>query len=345
MSPQFVDFNADGHLDIVAGIFDGSPHVAFGDGKGWQQPVSILDKEGARIVMNDFWNFDTKKWDATTRCDPQGAKVVTGHLTSTWAADWDGDGDFDLLLGDHKGGQVMVRSNEGSNAKPAFATTNTPVLAGGKPMIVPGTVTTLRLVDWNSDGKQDLLVGSMGDPYRDGAGGGVFVHLNEGNDASPKFAVATTLIEPSAKGAAGPNRPDSGLYMDVGDVDADGDLDLVVGGYSIWTPPAPVLDDKQKARVDELKAQMAELDKVMQDFYESLEDATKGLDEAAAQAKRSELLKARTSEFQETSKKRAAIQRELEPLTPGQKRKSFTWLYQNLTKGGAAGAVEASAGR
>ena len=342
MSPQFVDFNADGHLDIVAGIFDGSPHVAYGDGKGWQQPVSILDKTGARIVMNDFWNFDTKKWDATKRCDPEGVEVVNGHLTSAWAADWDGDGDLDLWLGDHKGGQVMVRVNEGSNASPAFATANVPVLAAGKPMIVPGTVTTLRLIDWDGDGTQDLLVGSMGDPYGDRPGGGVFVYRNTGTDAVPAFAAATTLIAASSKEAKEVARPDAGLYMDVADVDGDGDLDLVVGGYAIWSPDAPVLDETQRRRVDELQRELAELNKVTQAIYQGLEDATKGLDEEAAEARRKELLAARSEELREHSKKRVAINRELDPLVPGQKRRSFTWLYENLARKGGA-ATEASA--
>jgi len=342
MSPQFVDFNADGHLDIVAGIFDGSPHVAFGDGKGWRQPESILDKDGARIVMNDFWNFDTKKWDATTRCDPEGQKVPTGHLTSAWAADWDGDGDLDLLLGDHKGGQVMVRINEGSSAKPAFATKNVVVQANGQPLIVPSTVTTLRLIDWNGDGVQDLLVGSMGDAYRGATGGGVFVYTNTGSDKAPQFTAATTLIEVGAKDAKEPTRPHAGLYMDAMDIDGDGDLDLVVGGYSIWSPDAPVLDAAQQQRVAELQKQLAEINKVSQAFYESISEATKGLDEAAAAERRKELLAAKRAELQEQSKQRAALQRELEPLMPSQQRKSFTWLYENLQK---RGAVEASSGR
>src|SRR5687767_6726032 len=152
MSPQFVDFNADGNLDIVAGTFDGSPHVAYGTGKGWKQPEQILDQNGARIVMNQFWNFDTKKWDSTTRCDEAGKAPANEHLTSAVAMDWDGDGDLDLLLGDHNDGRLYRRMNEGAKDKHRFATVNLPVLAGGEPLRLPGTIATIRLFDWNRDG-------------------------------------------------------------------------------------------------------------------------------------------------------------------------------------------------
>ena len=134
MSPQFVDFNGDGNTDIVCGIFDGSPHVALGDGKAWQQPNPILDKDGGRIVLNAFWNFNTKKWDHTNRCDPVGGAPAEGHLTSAIAMDWDQDGDFDLVLGDHSSGYVYLRRNSGSNQKPAFEVRNEVVMAGDKPM-------------------------------------------------------------------------------------------------------------------------------------------------------------------------------------------------------------------
>src|SRR5262245_5779170 len=99
MSPQFVDFDHDGRLDIVAGTYCGSPYVAIGSESGWRQPVPILDGNGERIVLNMFWNYDTKKWDETTRCDPHGHSLERGHGTSAFAWDCDGDGDLDLLLG------------------------------------------------------------------------------------------------------------------------------------------------------------------------------------------------------------------------------------------------------
>lgn len=337
MSPQFVDFNHDGQLDIVAGTFDGSPHVAFGTAKGWRQPQQILDRDGARIVVNQFWNFDTKKWDSTKRCDPKDGEFPNGHLTSAWATDWDADGDLDLLLGDHDAGYVYLRTNEGSASEPAFATHNTAVLAAGKPLCVPGTVATLRLIDWNGDGRLDLLCGSMGDAYSQGEGGGVYVYLDTNERGAPAFGPAAVLIPPSKKGGVEPTRPDSGLYMDAGDHDGDGDLDLVVGGYSQWTPPAPELTVAQRARMVELKAEQAELTAKSRAFYDELEQATKGLDEAAAEKKRTELLAAKKNELAVQGKRRAAVAEELEPLVPGAKRVSYVWWYENRTVRAGAG--------
>jgi len=337
MSPQFVDFNGDGHTDIVCGIFDGSPHVALGDGKTWQQPKTILDKNGDRIVLNQFWNFETKKWDRTNRCDPvaglpdPGGGVNDSHLTSAIAMDFDGDGDFDLLLGDHSYGFVFLRRNSGSNAEPAFEDRNEVVMAGDKPMRDPGTVATLRAIDWDADGHLDLMVSGMGDAYGSATGGGVAVYLNKGGKAAA-FDAAITLIPPSKKGAHGkPSRPDVGLHPAAIDVDNDGDLDLLVGGYSMWSPEPIKLNAEQQAELKALKAEHRRVleanDKIMTEIRKAT--AHLGTDERVKILK--EKFSGATKEINKLNTARREIMKRMSKLEARPQRVSFTWLYENLT--------------
>jgi hypothetical protein len=247
------------------------------------------------------------------------------------AFDWDGDGDLDLLLGDHSSGRIFRRINEGSAEEPQFSLENEVVHAAGKPIDVPGTVATMRLVDWNKDGLLDLACGGMGNAYGGSEGGGVFVYLNTGTKEAPTFGAPITLLQPKKADGSEPTRPDSGIYMDFGDHDGDGDLDMVVGGYSHWKPEPVDLSDAQQARVAALQAQLVEVNAATQKHYKEVEDALKGLDDAAASEKREQLFKERRAELSALGQQRKKLSDELDPLVPGDKRRTFVWLYENTS--------------
>jgi len=335
MSPQFVDFDADGHTDIVCGIFDGSPHVSYWDAEkgGWKQPVTILDREGQRIVLNAFWDFDASRWEKTDRCDPDGGAPAEGHLTSAIAFDYDHDGDWDLVLGDHRSGYVYLRRNEGSNAAPAFATRNELVLADGQPIHDPGTVATVRAVDWNGDHRLDLIVSGMGEAYGEGTGGGVVVHLDTARAGPVKLGAAQTLIARSDKSAHEPVRPDVGLHPEAVDVDGDGDLDLIVGGYAMWTPAGRELSPSELLRVDELRASIDAKMAARAALIEEARKASEGLEEEAGTKAYTEAYEARRPKMDALLDAAKPLRQELAELVPNAQRVSFTWLYENLANG------------
>jgi len=341
MSPQFVDLNADGKLDIVAGVFGGSPQIAYGSDKGYLAPVELLDANGELMVINQFWNVEAKKWDSTDRCSPKGGEPMPkGHGTSAWAFDWDADGDLDILLGDHDAGYIYRRINQGTAREPKFSGTNLPLMAAGKPLQVPGTCTTMRTIDWDGDGRMDLMAGGMGDSYQDGLGGGVYLWRNIGFVGSPEFAAPVTLIEASAKAKGdAPSRPDAGLYMDAGDIDGDGDLDVLVGGYSMWKPAARELKAEEQARVETIRAEMKALNEKTAPYVKELSEAIKGLSQEEATKKRAEVYAKWKPTLDECNTKRAVLQKELDTLVPRDQRVSFTWLYENLTAKPAAAAA------
>jgi len=238
MGPQFVDLNDDGIVDFLTATFDGSAHVAYGVEGGFAEPVHILDKHGKAVGLEMRWDLEGKRWQ----------NVFKPQCTSAAAFDWDADGDLDLLLGDYNEGNLYLQRNEGKAGSAAFSGESELVLAGGKPFALPGGLTAPRLVDWNRDGLTDIVCGSFG--AKSGSPlGGVHLYLNVGRIGAPEFAEATALVAPAPAMGTAQTRPDIGLYVDPVDLDGDGDLDLVVGGYSLWQPLPGTTDDPADQKV------------------------------------------------------------------------------------------------
>ncbi len=69
--------------------------------------------------------------------------------------DWDNDGDLDLLFSSVY--YNYYYENIGNRTKPIFKA-NGRIQVGGKDLVVTGHANTIDAVDWNGDGKKDLLI-------------------------------------------------------------------------------------------------------------------------------------------------------------------------------------------
>lgn len=155
---------------------------------------------------------------------PDGELLKVGSASAAAVADWNGDGRYDLLLGEISGA-VHVAYNQGTAENPVYARTE-PVKAGGSAIKVGGDAGPC-VADWDGDGVMDLLVG-------DGAGAVVFFK-NVGTAKEPKLAEGVVLVEASGYTTLDKMEEADRSYARakpaVVDWNGDGRLDLMVGDF------------------------------------------------------------------------------------------------------------------
>jgi hypothetical protein len=218
--PSTADVDGDGLLDLVVGEALSAPSV--GKVRFYRNIGSA-----AAPVYGDFCFAQTASGDLTV--PRSGCLGIFPRMV-----DWNNDGKLDLLagLGD---GTVKIFLNIGTTTcgvydpktKLKTGTTTNPLFdngtlltagpAGSKTTLDVGDRATPSFVDWNNDGKRDLIVGNLN--------GFVTLFLNQGADAAPDF-LAGQFVQ---AGGVNLNIAEGRSSPVVVDADGDGRKDLIIG--------------------------------------------------------------------------------------------------------------------
>lgn len=150
----------------------------------------------------------------------EGTHPKAEQYTKIDVVDWDLDGDLDLLTG-HNQGFFLLYRNRGSRTEPLFGL---PEEVRPETGDFPGRPSP-TLVDWDGDGRRDLLVGS--------SRSGVWFYRNVGEDGSPRFIEGVALKAGGAALEVGDRARAS-----VTDWNNDGVHDLLVGDFFVKRDPS-----------------------------------------------------------------------------------------------------------
>ncbi len=173
---------------------------AFGDLDGDGRLDLIMGQWGPRLA----WYRGTAHGHEPV--DTALVTITRGSNTVPTLGDLDGDGDLDLIVGESSGWLNYYR-NDGGASEPRFA-----LVSDEFQRIQLGRRSAPLLSDLDGDGDLDLLVGSESN--------GLALFRNEGTRTVPRLARDSAFSVPAPVLAA----------PAAGDLDGDGDLDLVVGG-------------------------------------------------------------------------------------------------------------------
>lgn len=238
--PTIVDWNADGVRDLVVG----------------EKTVANTGK--VRVYLNTG-TAESPTFDTFFYAQQNGQDLTTVAGTGCLGAfprvfDWDQDGAKDLLVG-LADGRIQVFLNVASDDAPAFGSSSYVQVgaAGAKTDLDIGARAAFDIVDWNNDGREDLVIGALD--------GKVRVYLDTATSGVPDFASATTVLSGASELVVSSGRSS----VAVADLNQDGRKDLLLGNTdgqlffyaNVGSDTAPAFGSGQAISVDGIPLDLA----------------------------------------------------------------------------------------
>lgn len=212
---SLVDFDGDGALDLIAG------HGLWGD-YGWDNAFNDAGEwtrgplHGHVYLLRNAASTADPRYEDPVQLTAGGRPIDVFGMPSPNFADFDGDGDLDLICGSFID-DLTLFENTGTRTAPQYAT-GRPLAREGHPIEMHLCMIVVSSVDWDSDGDVDLIVGQ-----EDGRVA-FLEHTGRVADGMPVFA------EPQFFQQEADDVKFGALVTPVSvDWDADGDEDLVCG--------------------------------------------------------------------------------------------------------------------
>ncbi len=245
-----MDLDGDGVKDIITGSYTGDTYFFRNEGHGKYAKAQIIKSKS-------------------------GENLRYGGMSTTGAGDWNGDGKVDLII---QGGNKFVFVP--GTGKLAFGDP-VPILIGGKQLELHDGVA--HAVDWNQDGKLDIVTGDFD-------GRIAYYPLIGVEQGVPQFGEAVTLVEALPKEEKNyifefeyenqkkhllkNGRSGNRAKVTVADWNDDGKLDLLVGDLLVCKAPERMLTQADLEQKKQLEKQRAEAQEKFDEYNKYLEAKT-----------------------------------------------------------------------
>lgn len=242
-----MDLDGDGIKDILSGNYvtdreKGISRVYLLKGKGdgtYEKATEVLNSGMNPIIAAPI--------------NDRGDDYNTGQIcTHPFAADWDADGDLDLIIGNFDGSfSLVVNEMQGkgmkyqANEKVSLIKTN-----NGKILHCGSAHSAPFVIDWDNDGDLDLLSSTVSIP--------LMIARNVGTKTKPEFESFEILIAKPISDFQSAYRPW------IADVNNDGKLDVLIGDKYVEEKPNPQFAPEEISKME--KEWKEELAKLIQDL-------------------------------------------------------------------------------